>query len=317
MQRVYHAGESASFEVSGNSPSGVTRAVSIIFVPVKDSEGKVVQAVVIARDVTRYRIAEEILRRDKEAIEKLVEQRTDELISARVELERSKRLSDVGTLAAIVAHELRNPLASISLASENIRRKAQNPILDKHLATIGKKVAESEEIINNLLFYTRIRPPRREEVSVSDILDECVGTLKEQVAKPVSVTKRMDLGKNLRIQADPFQLAEVFRNILNNACDAVPQERGQIEITGEDEGDLVKISIRDNGIGMDEEILRRAFDPFFTTKVKGTGLGLSVCRQMVDLHGGSMQVESEVGKGTVVTVRLPKAPGNAGDSTSS
>jgi len=317
IQSVYEAGETRSFEVSRKTPSGATRSFTVSLVPIKDAEGRVSQVMVIARDITDFREAEAVLRSDKEAIEKIVEQRTEELISARVELEQSKRLSDVGTLAAIVAHELRNPLASISLASENIRRKAQNPILDKHIATIGKKVAESEEIINNLLFYTRIKPPRREDVGLTDLLDECIGALKEQGSKTVSVTKLIRFRKGLRIQADPLQMAEVFRNILNNARDAVSDGVGRIEITGEDESGLVKISIMDNGIGMDEEVLKRAFDPFFTTKVKGTGLGLSVCRQMVDLHGGSMHIESEIGKGTVVTVRLPKTAGRRGSSTSS
>ena len=112
---------------------------------------------------------------------------------------------------------------------------------------------------------------------------------------------------NIPLEADPVQLKEVISNILNNSCDAVPESGGAIEVlTGCKEG-FIEICVKDNGTGIDKEHLQKVFEPFFTTKAKGTGLGLSVCRQIVHLHGGSIQIESEPGKGTKVFITLPKA----------
>ena len=113
-------------------------------------------------DITERKIAEEVLKRDKDTIEKLVVKRTQELLNVQVELERSKRLSDIGTLAATVAHELRNPLGVIRTAVYNIKRKAKNEALESHLSNIQKKVSDSDRIINDLLFYARIRLPQRD-----------------------------------------------------------------------------------------------------------------------------------------------------------
>jgi signal transduction histidine kinase len=93
---------------------------------------------------------------------------------------------------------------------------------------------------------------------------------------------------------------------LNNAYDVAPSRKGKVKITAENEDRFIKVAIEDNGAGMDQDTLDKAFNPFFTTKAKGTGLGLSICRQIVDLHGGSIRIESEVGQGTAVIMRLPK-----------
>ncbi|GEM_PF-5528901 len=228
------------------------------------------------------------------------------LIEAQLELERAKRLSDIGTLASTVAHELRNPLASIALAASNIQRKANNPLLEKHLVTIGKKVFESDQIINNLLYYSRIKSPHYEMVNIYGIVKECVDAKRKQLRKKIYFKPRMKAAASVLIEADPVQMKEVFSNIIHNACDAVPDQNGKIEIAIIEEADRVKICISDNGCGIEKEYLNKVFDPFFTTKARGTGLGLSVCRQIVNLHGGSIYLESQLKKGTVVILDLPK-----------
>lgn len=249
--------------------------------------------------------AQEILMRDKETVERLVKERTNELLKTQLELEKAKRLSDIGTLAATVAHELRNPLATISMAAHNIKRKAKSPDIDKHLSNIDKKVAESDQIINNLLFYSRIRPPHYESVKVSDIIEESIDSIGQNRKKDAQIIRNIDSIRNTLIEADPFQIKEMLQNLLNNALDAVPANAGKIEITGACEGEFIKINVKDNGHGIEKESLARIFDPFFSTKAKGTGLGLSVCQQIVNLHGGFIHIESKVDKGTVVAVSLP------------
>ena len=253
------------------------------------------------------RQAKEILKRDKGMLEKIVMDRSRDLIKAYGELEKAKRLSDIGVLSATIAHELRNPLAAINMAVANIKRKAQNPALDKHLANIEKKVLEGDRIISNLLFYSRIGPPHYESVDINEIIDECIDSLRQQHSKKeISVEKNLTSIKDYTTEADPLQLKEVLSNILNNAGDALPEAGGRIEILGENKEVSVTIHIKDNGAGIDKAHLDKIFDPFFTTKAKGTGLGMTVCKQIIEMHGGTIRVESEPGKGTNVSIVLPR-----------
>ena len=118
--------------------------------------------------------------------------------------------------------------------------------------------------------------------------------------------KNLDSIKGITIEADPLQIREVFGNILNNAFDAIPAEKGQIKIMAENEDEFIKVTIEDSGVGIAKDILEKIFEPFFTTKAKGTGLGLSVCRQIINMHEGEIGVKSELGQGTSFIVRLPK-----------
>lgn len=230
----------------------------------------------------------------------------DELINTRAELDRAKRLYDIGLLAATVAHELRNPLAAIGIATHNIRRKANNPDLDKNLANIDKKVAESDRIISNLLFYSRIKSPQYEKINMFNLVEECVEEFSRKVKKELNLVKDTRSIENDIIEADPFQLKEVFSNILDNAYDAIPAEKGEIKIISNNEDKYINICIEDNGCGIGSDIVDKIFDPFFTTKANGTGLGLPVCRQIVNMHGGEIGVRNDAEKGTSIFIRLPK-----------
>jgi signal transduction histidine kinase len=274
--------------------------------PMYDQNGVLVEILAVGNEISELKEAEGVLRRDKDAFERLVLERTGELMEAQAELERAKRLSDIGVLAATVAHELRNPLAAIGMAAHNIKRKANNPDLEKHLANIAKKVTESDLIINNLLFYSRIKPPHHEKVKPREILEECIDALKKQGKNGLSLQESLDPIRDTMIEADPVQLREIFNNVLNNARDAVQLKEGLIRITAQEEGRFLAVSVEDNGSGIGKDIVDRIFDPFFTTKAKGTGLGLAVCRQIVDMHQGEIRVKSEPGKGTSILVRLPK-----------
>ncbi len=255
----------------------------------------------------RRKQAEEVLRRDKETVENIVKERTKELMAANIELDKARRLSDIGTLAATVAHELRNPLAAIRMAAYNIKRKKQDLPIDSHLANIEKKVTESDQIINNLLFYSRLRVSHFEEISIYDCLNECIElSAKQHQEQAAVVEKHIQSIQAETIHADPLQIKEVFNNILNNAFDAVADRKGRIVVKAELNGrETLRVFIEDNGIGMDDEQRKRALEPFFTTKAKGTGLGLSVCSQIIVLHSGSLDIASKKGEGTTVIITLP------------
>jgi PAS domain S-box-containing protein len=257
--------------------------------PVKDASGKVEGLIFFLVDVTKHKLAER------------------ELIKTQKELNDAKRLSDIGILAATVAHELRSPLAAIKMAAYNVKKKAQNQLLDRHLDNIEKKVAESDQIINNLLFYSRIKIPQYENVDIHDILDECIGYAKSQFPKnKIAISREFSCPKHTLVNADPLQMKELFSNILNNAYDAILNRQGKIIIgTKLINASFIRIYVKDNGCGIAEENLSRIYEPFFTTKSKGTGLGLSVCYQIIRIHSGSIDVDSQLGKGTTVSVLLP------------
>ncbi len=236
----------------------------------------------------------------------------EKLKDTQKQLEKSKRLSDIGTLSATVAHELRNPLAAIQMAAYNIKRKAQNPLLERHFSNIEKKVTESNQIITNLLFYSRLREPHYERVNLYSILDECIEIAKKRAQKPgVKVKKKYRVLSRLSVEVDPLQIKEVFLNIVNNAYDAIHQGPGSIEIgASHHNGREIKIYVTDSGAGMEQEDLKRVHEPFFTTKTKGTGLGLTVSFQIIDLHRGKIDIASRKGLGTTVAVSLPINRGN-------
>lgn len=258
--------------------------------PVTDHSGKVEGLILGMVDVTERWRAEE------------------ELNKAHQALLEAKRLSDIGTLAATVAHELRNPLGVIRTAAYNIKKKAPDHLLDRHIDNIEKKILESDQIINNLLFYSRIKMPHYEQVSLYDLLEESLmNTKKKFLDWRVTVNKRYRGIKKYLIEADPLQIREVFNNILNNSYESLTEKNGKVEITAgfDDNKHEMYIAFKDNGSGIEPEDLKRLGEPFFTKKSKGTGLGLTVSYQIINLHNGKIEVESAKDNGTKFTIILP------------
>ncbi len=264
-----------------------------------------VKAIVVNyRDITLQKEAEEILRRDKESLEELVDERSKELLSTQKELKQASHLADIGTLAATVAHELRNPLGVIQMAAYNLKRK-QNLTDDKHLINIEKKVWEGNQIIDNLLTYSRIKIPSYEHIHLFPLLDECISTAQSRFQEGQIVMEKKYNTVTDDIDADPQQMKEVFTNIINNAYQACVEKAGKIHVTVDREGDLIDVAVKDNGVGIAAEDLDKIFIPFFTRKSKGTGLGLTICNELVSLHHGKIAIESQKGEGTLVRVMLP------------
>jgi len=229
---------------------------------------------------------------------------------AQANMERSKRLSDIGMLAATVAHELRNPLSAIRIANFNIVKKGHDDVKN-NTATIDKKIADSTAIINNLLSFSKVGEYNLEDVKFIHVLAETVEHIRERYHLREDIIhlhfpEELD---DLPIKADPLQLRELFSNILNNAVDAVSKEKGRIEITcAAAPGDKLDIRVTDNGCGIDQKNIAKLFEPFFTTKSKGTGLGLTVVKQIIENHKGQIRFENAKDGGTVVHITLPKDP---------
>lgn len=278
--------------------------------PLYDADGALSGVIESVRDITEQKQAEAILKKDRDLFEQLVNEKTVELLLIQKELVEAKHLSDIGALAATVAHELRNPLAAIRTAAYNISKKSGNDALYAgHLTNIDKKVAESDQIINNLLSYSRIKSPHYESVKIKEIVDECVEAAVERFPGwSVEIGREGKLGAQEAINADPLQMRELFNNILNNAFESLPDKKGKITVFQEFvAGKKVVLRFSDNGGGISPDDLKKVSQPFFTTKTKGTGLGLTVCHQLVRLHNGTIVLDSTLGQGTSVTITLPVA----------
>jgi PAS domain S-box-containing protein len=265
----------------------------------------------VFNDITELKEIEDRLREDKSSLESLVARERKNLEMALNDLENAKRLADIGSLASMVAHELRNPLGVIKTAVYNIRHKAVAACtkdIKDHLDNIDKKIYESDHIISSLLSYSRVLSPSYKNVSIGSIINECADVFRQRYSK-LDVRLAVDYkpANDVRIKADKVQIACLLSNILDNACQALSGNAGKVKLACgyHKKENTVSISITDNGIGLSKKDIAMAFDPFFSLKPKGIGLGLALCRQIVTLHNGNIGIQSKKTKGTTVTIVLP------------
>jgi signal transduction histidine kinase len=222
---------------------------------------------------------------------------------------RSEKLASIGRLAAGIAHEINNPLTSVLTFSSLLLKKAENDDQKEKLGIIVQETTRCRRIVRDLLNFARQGEPKKEECSINQVIDSALSLTGNQMKigdKRIAVKK--ELGELPLLQLDPNQMLEVFVNIMINAIDAMPQG-GELSLATRlaQDGKTVEIRASDTGCGIPRQNLARIFDPFFTTKEagKGTGLGLSVTYGIIDRHNGSIDVDSEVGRGTTLTIRLP------------
>ena len=234
-------------------------------------------------------------------------------IAAFVQMEHTQKLSSIGRLAAGVAHEINNPLAIINekagLASDLMELAKDFPERERFRALVDailRSVERCRSITHRLLGFSRRMDVNIEQLDVNDVLKETMSFL-EQEALHRSISTSVSLDPAMpRIASDRGQLQQVFLNILNNAFAAV-QDGGSVTLaTWLRDPDTVGVSIKDNGKGMSDEVLRHIFEPFFTTKkTSGTGLGMFITYGIIKRLGGDIAVQSKEGTGTTVTVFLP------------
>ncbi len=223
-------------------------------------------------------------------------------------LMRSEKLASIGRLAAGIAHEINNPLTSVLTFSSLLLRKAEESQKER-LEIIVKETTRCREIVRELLNFARQSEPKKELCNLNEIIENGIRLTKNQLKVNESyIAMVKDFGGLPLLQVDPNQLLEVFINLIINAVDAMPRG-GELRTSTRllaDES-AVEIRVSDTGHGISGEDLERVFDPFFTTKEagKGTGLGLAVIYGIIDRHNGTINVESEIGKGTTFIIKLP------------
>ncbi|WP_202920622.1 PAS domain-containing sensor histidine kinase [Urbifossiella limnaea] len=272
--------------------------------PLTDAAGRFDGALDMFTDLTERRRAEDALRA-----------RTEELRATTQQLWQAAKLAGVGELAASIAHELNNPLATVSLRVERLlaRTPADDP-RRRQLEVIEQEIERMAGLVGNLLQFSRAG---RDQVSTVDVPDEVVKTVDlvghHLRKRQIRVEPEFAAGVP-HIHADRQQLRQVFLNLFTNAADAMPAggrlaprvRPGRLP----PDRPAVVVEVMDTGTGIPPELLGRVCEPFFTTKDegKGTGLGLAICRRIVQQHHGTLEVESRPGQGTTVRLTLPVRP---------
>ena len=240
-------------------------------------------------------------------LEVKVQERTAELKKIHGQLFRSEKLASLGKLAAGVAHEINNPLTGVLTNSSLLLEDLEDGDPKKDdVQVIVNETIRCREIVKRLLDFARQTKPLKKQTNINSLIENIVLLVRNQTSfRNINIER--NLSENIpEIMADSDQIQQVFINFILNASDAMPKG-GTLNIDSRimENGEFIEIRFTDNGTGISEENKNRIFDPFFTTKESGTGLGLSITYGIVEQHGGTIHVESELGKGTTFIVQLP------------
>lgn len=282
VYETFRSGNRTSRVKRVNENNQDTQTWEIGTYPIMSQQGQVKQAVLLEQDVT-----------ERQRLESIVAQ--------------SEQLAAIGQLAAGVAHEINNPLTAI-LANAQLLAREIEPGDDRQelVEMIAEAGARAAQVVRSLLDLARLEQYEFLPTNVNETIRKAIEMVKHEI-----ISKSIHLESNLSstlplIQASQSHLQGVWVNLLLNAADAIENRPGEIHIRSFQEDDEVQISISDNGKGIAPDHILHIFDPFYTTKSagRGTGLGLSVCDRVIKRHNGRIILNSELGKGTTITVTL-------------
>ena len=277
---------------TGQTHIGVT-----LTIPRGDPSLKITASSSVLRDGDGNRIGAVVVLKDVSERDRLM-----------VQVMQADRLAALGELTAGIAHEIRNPLTSIRGFMQYLAESKSTRDWQEYGPLIIRQVDSLNHIISELLDFGRPRPPRIGRVRLNQIAKEMVFLAQGRSEACVD----LDLGDDVpEIDADGEALKQALLNLIINALQAIDDD-GRVVITTRRHGeDKVMVTVRDNGIGLPPQNLEKVFDPFFSTKPEGTGLGLAMVHRIINSHDGSITLDSEEGKGTVVTILLPTVSPNA------
>ena len=311
--------------------------------PLRNADGSIAGAVETLQDITDRKRAEEALLKHQSMLEELIAQRTAELAQAQENLVQSEKLASIGQLAAGVAHEINNPIgyifsnfgalekylvdlfkmlnayekaekshgnAEIQQGLKTLRRELELDFLKEDIPTLMSESKEGivrvRKIVQDLKDFSHVDTnPDWQFANLNQGIDSTLNVVNNELKYKADVIK--DYGKLPEVQCMPSQINQVMMNLVVNAAHAMGAERGRITVrTGVKDG-KVRLEVSDTGSGIPAHVLPRIFDPFYTTKPvgKGTGLGLSLSYGIIQKHHGSIEVQTELGKGSTFVVTLP------------
>jgi two-component system NtrC family sensor kinase len=244
------------------------------------------------------------LRENQSLLETRIAERTRELQESQAQVLHQEKMAAFGLLAAGIAHEVGNPLTSISTLVQMLERRDHDSYTREKLGQVGSQLVRIQAILRELVTFSRPASSQRGRVAIRDVVDEALGLAKYyKGGKNRLITSNVPDGLPLLIGVRD-QLVQVVFNLVLNAIDATGKG-GRIDVTAAADGERIILTVQDDGAGIPEDVRPRLFRPYFTTKKHGTGLGLFVIRKIVEEHGGAVGVESEPGKGTTFRVELP------------
>ena len=322
LHAVEHLSEETSHRAEVSERQGITLLVSILlasmvislFLSFRIAKGVIrplAQACEIADRISENEYDIKVPPAQTQEIQKLFTA-LEHMIRAIQERQRlehmlmiSDKMSSIGQLAAGIAHEINNPLASATMGLQTLKmhqEEQSNELFSRKMLSIEKNLDRASAIARELLTFSRDKKTNLLPVNLQDEVEGAL-TLIGHKLKHVSIHQEWNDVPD--ICGDYVKLEQVFMNILANAADATPNG-GEIRILGFCNEDYVFVEISDNGHGIDEKVMSRVFDPFFTTKEvgRGTGLGLSICYNTIVEHGGTIEISSKVGQGSTVVVQL-------------
>ncbi len=225
-----------------------------------------------------------------------------DIIKMEREMKRTEKLAAIGELSASIAHELRNPLASMKGSFEMLKENSLPEETKRRLMDIAMtEMDRLNAIVTDFLIYCNPKPPEMRRFNFSSVVTE-VSEMLRNITEKITVVDRIE--DDVRILADEQKIRQLLWNLSMNAVEALP-EGGRVEISLRTEGDSVMLKVSDNGSGISREHVDKVFYPFFSTKKGGTGLGLSIVYRIVEEHHGNISVVSERGRSTEFTVVLP------------
>jgi PAS domain S-box-containing protein len=306
VEMLLKEGTIRDFEFSLVAKNGREFPAEVSMSLMKDTKGVPRYFVATIKDITERKQMQQKLQEYSQQLELLVEKRTKQLRETQEQLLKSERLAAIGQVAAMVGHDLRNPLTGIKGATYYLKTR---PVLKtdtkamEMLKLIEKDIEYSNKIITDLLEYSREIHLELSETTPRSIIEETLFLLKTpNNIQIVNLTE-----KEPKIKVDIEKLNRVFVNIIKNAFDAMPNG-GKLTIGSRRTNGDVEFVFSDTGIGMTEDQMRRIWTPFFTTKAKGLGLGLSICKRIIEAHRGHISVESTCDEGTTFMIALPLEP---------
>lgn len=239
------------------------------------------------------------------ALKEEVDRKTEELEHTHQALLKAERLAAMGTAAAHVAHEIKNPLMVIGGFAQQVLRSVKKDDKTKQkLITITNEVRRLEDFLQDIGHFAKDIKPQKEKLNINDSVEEVITFLEDELAERRIAVHLKTSPEPMYVLADPDQVKQVLLNIVKNAMEAMPKG-GHLTVTTRNNGKAL-IEIIDTGSGIAQDALSKVFNPFFTTKKAGTGLGLAICHNIITAHNGDIAIRSEgEGKGVMITIRLP------------
>ena len=230
-----------------------------------------------------------------------------ELSALEDRIKRVEKLAHMGEMAASIAHEIKNPLASLAGSIQIIIQEIQcDSEIDKLMQIVLRETDRLSDLANNFLLFAKPPAGKIEQIELGSALTETVKLIEKDSACSGKISILIDLSSDIWIEMDPVHLRQVLWNLILNAAEAI-ENGGIIKIeTYPLKHNYAGIKIADDGCGMSGELIKSIFDPFFTTKSNGTGLGLSIVHSILESYNTWLDVESEVNQGTTVSLKLKR-----------